>query len=277
MSNGLVDSFNALPQAPTITSQCVPNEWHFDLRFMRHLPTSSLFLIILQPHTEFIHVANLPLCANASPEEPVADQGYFLETHQEAAPDIVKVLLHFFVNIFRHSGPSQSATLAPWQLMTRDKMLANAVGAELKRQGVYPPQLCDVRIACARVNTVADSQAKKLVEDSCKGDERNLFFSGDYPPDSVSLLRSAPNPCIPGGYNDLEGPARYACMARHYGAMLARGAPPDGGPYHGPKSLIKEHNRLAEIQQLLMNSPGNTVKSAADLGDANAALDYGIR
>lgn len=66
-------------------------------------------------------------------------------------------------------------------------------------------------------------------------------------------------------------------MARHYGAMLARGTPPDGGPYHGPRSLVKEHKSLVDIQQLLMNIPEDVVRSGVDHGDSGAALDYGVR
>lgn len=276
MSNNLVAAFNALQQSPTIDSQRVPNDWHFDLRFIRRTPISSLCLLILQPHSRFTHIASLPFRDDNSSYVPTTGLEFFPDTPQEAAPEIVKVLLHFFVNFPRIGNAGHSTTLAPWQLTTWNEALAHAVNAELKQQGVQPSRVCSVGIASAQVNAVADAQLQESLEDTWEGDDVIRPLEEDVPK-SVSLLNAAPNPFIPGDYQDLEGPERYARMAQHYGAMLARGTPSDGGPYYGLPSLVKERRCLSDIQQLLMTEPGDVVKSAADHGDANAALDYGIR
>jgi hypothetical protein len=85
-----IKSFNALPRKPLGPSG-LPNHWHFDLRYIPLDPPSHL-LFLVQLDSLYIHSERLPLDTSAS------GIGYFPETGAEAAPEIVKALIHSFVH-----------------------------------------------------------------------------------------------------------------------------------------------------------------------------------
>ncbi|KAF4612873.1 hypothetical protein D9613_011189 [Agrocybe pediades] len=141
----LVAAFNALPRQPKARSGMVPNEWHFELRYIQIEPTPSHVVFFVQPHSRFTHMERLPL-GLSSDESGMA---FFPDTAQQAAPMIAKSILYAFVNnlgMNKMPIPNPPSPTAPWKLTTEDKELAVAVGAELKRIGVKAKELLEVGI-----------------------------------------------------------------------------------------------------------------------------------
>ncbi|KAH6902668.1 hypothetical protein BKA70DRAFT_642140 [Coprinopsis sp. MPI-PUGE-AT-0042] len=68
------------------------------------------------------------------------------ESAKEAAPTVVKGLLHAFVNKLASRTKTRGLG-APWWFTTEDTFLAAAIGHELRRVGVHPDALCNIGIA----------------------------------------------------------------------------------------------------------------------------------
>jgi hypothetical protein len=150
MSTKLVKSFNALPRNPRAPSGFVPNEWHFDIRYIHIEPTPSHVLFLLQPQSQYIHLERLPL--GLSPRS--SGIAFFPESGKEAAPELVKGLLHSFVNNLGLK-PGEKIFEAPWKLSTESKGLAEVVGEEFKRLGVRAEALWTIGVSFSPVNDLA--------------------------------------------------------------------------------------------------------------------------
>ena len=151
MSSNLVKSFNALPRKERAPSGRLPNEWHFDLRYIQLEPIPSHIIAIIQPQSQFIHIERLPigLPANQSGIE------YFPKSGKEAALEVAKALLHAFVDRLGQSAiPNAPPAFSPWKLTTGDKDLASAVSEEFKRIGVHPLELCNIKLSRPQTNAV---------------------------------------------------------------------------------------------------------------------------
>ena len=151
MSSNLVKSFNALPRKERAPSGRVPNEWHFNLRYIQLEPTPSHIIALIQPQSQFIHIERLPIGL------PVNQSGieYFPESGKEAAPEVAKALLHAFVNKLGQSViPNALPAFSPWKLTTADKDLASAVSDEFKRIGVRPLELCNIGLSRPQTNAI---------------------------------------------------------------------------------------------------------------------------
>ena len=135
-SSDAVKKFNALTRPKLMPSGMVPNEWHFDIRYMHLEPTPTHILTIVQPGSRFCHLEYLPVGSTPGDEQSHA---FFPETVAQAAPEIVKALIKGFVggmNLNMGGLPaSQIKPMAPWTLTTEDRELALAVEREFRRVG----------------------------------------------------------------------------------------------------------------------------------------------
>ncbi|KAH6902677.1 hypothetical protein BKA70DRAFT_1306326 [Coprinopsis sp. MPI-PUGE-AT-0042] len=158
MSKELVEKFNALPRRSKAPSGLVPNSWHFDVRYVQLEPTPGHVMFLIQPESHYAHMERLPI--GVSPRQSGLE--YFPDTAKEAAPGLVKALLHSFVYNLGTQGAA--GAFAPWELMTEDKSLAAAVGREFKRIGVQPEALHNVGVSSRSTLNAANEAFGKVFE-----------------------------------------------------------------------------------------------------------------
>lgn len=237
---------------------------------------SLLFLFLLQPHSRFSHLQSVPLHLNTSLDGSAIGLEFFPERPMDAASTIAKALLHVFVtNEHIHGADTRPPPLAPWQITTNLKSLADAVGTHLRQLGVHPAHLWKVGVSTAQTMGIVNTQFNKAkLQDILR--KQGKYCLTDAPTPATFLEKDVEMP-IPARPPSLEGDGLYAWMSRQYHAMLARGVPPDGAPYHGPASLVKEHESLVKIQRLLKTKDEQVLLSESGRQDPNTALDYGIR
>jgi hypothetical protein len=272
MSKGLVDKFNALPRKPRAPSGRVPNNWHFDIRYVQLEPTPCHVMLLTQPDSRYTHVERLPL--GLPSRKPGLE--FFPETAEEAAPGLVKALLHSFL----HSLGTQQgvAAFAPWILTTEDKSLAEAVGQELKRVGVQPSGLHEVGVSSPSVLRVANDVFGNLF-DGIKESMglHGLLRDAIHTPDSIRFVNGPPSTFAIQEDEDDTDDDRHMKKVMEYFMQMDNGSPSGGSEYDAETFHQNMMIGLEQIERLLKDKPESLVKAEADLGDGGAALDYGIR
>ncbi|KAK0469913.1 uncharacterized protein EV420DRAFT_1258778 [Desarmillaria tabescens] len=255
-----VEKFNALPRPPRMPSGRISNEWHFDLRFIQIDPPYHL-LFLMQPGSGLVHSEKLPLDG----EKLMA---FFPETGRDAAPEIAKALLRAFSTSFAIAG---KPPLAPWKLTTDDVDLVSAVAEEFKKLGVLkvlwkiPVSPLNMRMAYVAFDDFFKSLKRQLGLNRMD----SVAFQT---PQSVGFHNFTPPPAVldPGdtiidktiAYAQKRINCRPQDMSESY----------DSSAMH--ETIMKE---ARIIHDQLRSKPENVLKSEADSGNAEAALDYGLR
>ncbi|KAF7305939.1 MYND-type domain-containing protein [Mycena chlorophos] len=140
MASDEVMRFNKLKR-----TKMARNVWHFDVRYIHLEPIPGHILFLFQPESNYVHFEHLPIARDNKLSDTYQ---YFPETAEEAAPEIVRAIVHLFLTDFGRKGiemqQKQKQDLqAPWKLTGEEKHLALAVGKEFARVGVNP-SLCAV-------------------------------------------------------------------------------------------------------------------------------------
>ena len=267
MATKLVKAFNSLPLKEKTTSAMVPNEWHFDIRYI-HLEPPSHALVLIQPQSKFIHMERLPL---GLPHD-TSGIAFFPESGKEAAPEAVKTILHSFVNSMPGSGAPPP--FAPWRLTTDDRSLAIAVGNELKRLGVRPDDLCKIGVSRPSVTKLADTlfarvfsrMKQSLFSDRSAGDVISTPTSigfGSFKLDDPPL--------------NLHGMNGTSDLLMKYVQLWKNSEPPGPEESHTSSMLVNIQLGVAMLERKLIEKPEAMVKAQADRGSPEAAMDYGLR
>ena len=282
MSSNLVESFNALPRKERAPSGRMPNEWHFDLRYIQLESTPSHIIALIQPQSQFIHIERLPigLPANQSGIE------YFPESGKEAAPEVAKALLHAFVNKLGQSAiPNAPPAFSPWKLTTIDKDLASAVSDELKRIGVRPLELCNIGLSKPQTNAIMQEAFTRLFA--------SIKRAAGYTGIAAAAIKT-PQPFIFWNFKldplkDLSLPAELGGdpvdfeqveklqLPLKYIQTLTNSRPPDPNELDTKSAMARFGPEMQVLLKMLDERPEGVVKADADAGDADAALDYGVR
>ncbi|KAH9485657.1 hypothetical protein JR316_0002567 [Psilocybe cubensis] len=283
MSKELVESFNALPRRAKIPSKRTSNEWHFDVRYIQIEPNPSHVVYFLQPHSQLTHMERLPIGLATNQD----GLDFFPETAKDSAPVLAKGILHAFVNNISKNDmhPNTSEPYAPWKLSTNDRSLATAVGNELKRLGVLPEALCnivfcgDTHIRLAQEAFDRDFQRLKvarglqgIVAAAIRTPECIGFSNYQVPPAlrPVSSAAAALDA-------ELTDEIRHMNHILQYIQVWQKGLPSEGGEYDSSKFGDVVYSEMEIIKARLEEKPESVINAAADRGDADAALDYGIR
>ncbi|PPQ92421.1 hypothetical protein CVT25_008642 [Psilocybe cyanescens] len=283
MSKELVEAFNALPRRPKAPSGLVPNEWHFDIRYIQMEPTPSHIIYFLQPESHFTHMERLPI-GIASNQSGLK---FFPETAKEAAPTVAKGILHAFVNNMGCNDKKlypHTEAYAPWKLFTEEKSLAVAVGKELKRMGVRPDDLCTIGVSSRAVVQTARKDfsgffyglkmvcgLEDMVAAVIQAPDSIKFENYRVPqPEPMSAIEEELN-------RDLDDEGRLLNEIGKYCTIWSSGLPSDGTEYEAKSHGNKIFREIEIIKARLEEKPERVVNAAADRGDADAALDYGIR
>jgi len=273
----LVAAFNALPRNPKAPSGLVPNEWHFDLRFIQIEPTPSHIVSFVQPQSQFTHMERLPLGLSHSE----SGMAYFPDTAKEAAPMLVKAILYAFVNnLGMKEMPIENppAPYAPWKLTTEDKELAAEVSLELKRIGVSAEGLYNVGISKKSTIKIADETFKSLFN----GIKMATGFHGIAAvaistPDSIQFTGfKVPDP-EPIYQRDDDDEDRLTALTLEYCNWKSRVSPSDGTEIDGKKLGEEMWKAMMVVKEQLKTKNERVIKEAADCGDPEAALEYGMR
>ncbi|KAH9485658.1 hypothetical protein JR316_0002568 [Psilocybe cubensis] len=280
MSKELVEAFNALPRRAKTPSGRVSNEWHFDIRYIQMEPGPSHVVYFIQPQSQFTHMERLPVGLASNQSGLV----FFPETAKDAAPVLAKGILHAFINNMgmndKRMYPNAPAPYAPWKLSTNDKSLAAAVGNELKRLGVRPEALCTIGISGQSTTRLAQESFARFFETlkmacglegivaaSIEAPQSIGFENYQVPP---ALRRSSFD-------DDTDDEGKQLNAVLQYYNVWSRGVPSDGVEYDAKRSGDEMYKQMEIIKARLQEKPESVVNAAADRGDAEAALDYGIR
>jgi hypothetical protein len=272
----LVQSFNALPRKPKAPSGLVPNVWHFDIRYVQFEPTPAHILAIIQPQSFFFHMERLPigLSAEASGIE------FFPETAKDAAPEVAKALLHAFVTNLGSNdmlGSNAPRMFAPWRLTTEDRDLADSVGEEFRRLGVQSDELCKIGLSTKSVNKLMQDHFHDYFQTLKKSiGIQDWIFDLIATPTSIAfhLCPSfSPRPEFSAEEdNDVDN---LTALSLKYVTELQKCRPHNAEDTNPTSARITE--QLHAIRQMIIEKPARVVKAEADLGNADAAFDYGIR
>ncbi|KDR84457.1 hypothetical protein GALMADRAFT_262717 [Galerina marginata CBS 339.88] len=268
MSTEFVHLFNALSRKKVLPGG-LKNLWHFDLRYIQLEPNPSHVVAIIHPESLIFHVEWLPI---TFPKE--SGITFFPELPKEAAPEVAKALLHAFAHGFsdhNSSSPNAPLNMAPWRLTTEDKNLASAVGDELKRLGVCPPELCRIGVSTQALNS--------KMQDRFDGYFHDLIVTVGIP-QRVHPYVSIPQSIIfhfqrPSAISDThvdETDERELGLA--YISQIERSRP--------EMNMVGDfterfYGRVDGLNTILTEKPTNIVKEVADGGDADAAYEYGVR
>lgn len=266
--NNLVDSFNKLPRKPKVPSGMVANEWHFDIRYVPLEPNPSHVLAIINPGSQFFHMERLPL-KSASDDGGIA---FFPESSKDAAPEIARALLHAFVTnlgLNEMMGNMAPAPYGPWKLTTEEHELATVVGNELKNLGVRTPELCNIGITKPAI--IRSTQVN--FGDFYKSLISSVGYEG---PAAMSLV--TPDPIVfskfkvePPRMPSLNVPPSMTYIQELSNARPRAADEPDAAFSAGTIEAIQR------LEEALKQKPEAVVKRLADDGNADAALDYGLR
>ena len=273
----LVQSFNALPRKPKAPSGLVPNVWHFDIRYVQFEPTPAHILAIIQPQSLFFHMERLPigLPAEASGIE------FFPESAKDAAPEIAKALLHAFVNNLGSNemlGPNAPRMYAPWRLTTEDRDLADSVGEEFRRLGVHSDELCKIGLSTKSVNKLMQDHFHDFFQTLKKSigieDWVSAFIAT---PTSIMFqlcpsLARQPEFLAEEEDDDID---RLTTLSLRYVTELQKCRPHMAEDTDPTSAKLIE--QIHAIRRMVIEKPASVVKAEADLGNPDAAFDYGIR
>jgi hypothetical protein len=272
MTAKLVKAFNSLPRKEKTPSGMVPNEWHFDIRYI-HLEPPSHALVLFQPQSQFVHMERLPLGLPHDSSGVV----FFPESGKEAAPEAAKTILHSFVNNMGNKvmmGSRAPPPFAPWKLTTEDRSLAVAVGNELKRLGVSSDDVCKVRVSRPSVNVLAQSIFTSVFSKL----KQSLFpdpIVGDFisTPTSIGFENfKLDEPPL-----NMRDPNGLADLLMKYIQLWKNCELPGPEDFDSSTMLLVIQQGMAMLERKLLEQPEATVKAQADRGSQEAALDYGLR
>ncbi|EDR06475.1 uncharacterized protein LACBIDRAFT_328873 [Laccaria bicolor S238N-H82] len=280
MTSELVKAFNALPRKETAPSDEELNEWHFDLRYMQLEPNPSHIITLIQPQSQIIHIERLPvgLPTNQSGIE------YFPESAKEAAPEVAKAFLHAFVNNIGQSTTTNAPpAFAPWKLTTEDKDLASAVSDELKRIGVRPLELCTITLSKTQTNRIMQKAFTRLFANlktaagytgtgSAAITTPQPFTFWNFKPDPQEM-----SPRRRSQSTDESDEVKRVNLALRYIETWTNSRPPDPSQVDSKSFMPQVKRELEVLLKVLDKRPEGKVKADADAGDADAALDYGLR
>ncbi len=272
----LVKAFNALPRGPLVPSGILPNEWHFDVRYIpplgEELPSHVLY--ICHPKLGFTYVGRLPV------DGPAEDSlSFFPESADDIAPEVSKALLFAFIH---NLGERQVWSLrgakaaAPWKLTSEDRALAPAVAREFKRIGVVAPELHEILLTPKGPY----DESHFAFEDMFNDVKRTCGLRGaDYDriltPWSVSFHDLKPIARRPFTLINTDSLLK---LRLEYIARVERARP--RMPVNLNLSAYVSRNAEMLLNALIdehTENPLHVSKAAADAGDAQAALDYGSR
>ncbi|THU82947.1 hypothetical protein K435DRAFT_784412 [Dendrothele bispora CBS 962.96] len=243
-----VRSFNSLSCKALSPSRMVPNTWYFDLRYISIDPPSHT-LFLYQSGSHFMHTERLPI------NSPLyqAGIGFFPETGEQAASEVVKAIMHGFLNSFGAGRFEQHppAPFAPFKLMTEDPSLAREVGKEFKAIGVVHQSLWNIETLYADIKTSIGF--------------KDLVFAAFQTPHSIIFLNPSEYEEITVHPDETDRICGYANQLSN--AKLA-------------KEKIDIDKRLKEIDdlaRLVESKPLDMVKREADGGNGMSAIDYALR
>ncbi|KAI4520163.1 hypothetical protein K525DRAFT_204344 [Schizophyllum commune Loenen D] len=254
----LVDKFNKLPHKRLAPSGKVPNEYHFDIRYVAMEPPSHVMLLF-QPESKYIHIERLPagLPSGSSGIE------FFPETAEQAAPTIAQAILHSFTaNVDKQAkafDPSAVPPQAPWKLMTEDPDLARAIGKELRSLGVRVTELHTISIS-----------PKKVVRDAQEAFNKLFAMIRSAPviktPDAI-IFRAPVQPSDP-------PPADETSTIVKYVQTFNNAKPPREADPAWLQLIPKE---VAAKTEYLSRHPAHEIKGEADAGNPTAMVDLAMR
>ena len=273
MTAELVKAFNSLPRKEKTASGMVPNEWHFDIRYVHLEPNPSHALVFVQPQSQFIHMERLPVGLPHDASGIV----FFPESGKEAAPEAAKTILYSFVNNMGNNqmmGSRAPPAFAPWKLTTDDRSLAVAVGNELKRLGVRPDALCKIGVSRPSVNRLADTVFTRVFSRM-----KQYLFSDPTISDVISTPTSIgfENFKLDDPPLNLHGMNGLPDLLMKYVQLWKNCEPPGPGELDSSAMLAGIQLGVAMLERKLLEKPEAIIKAQADRGSPEAALDYGLR
>ena len=273
MTTELVKAFNSLPRKEKTPSGMVPNEWHFDIRYVHLEPNPSHVLVFVQPQSQFVHMERLPVGLSSD----ASGIAFFPESGKEAAPEVAKTILYSFVNNMGNNqmmGSRAPPASAPWKLTTDDRSLAVAVGNELKRLGVRPDGLCKISVSRPSVNTLADTVFTRVFSRL-----KQCLFSDRTVTDAISTPTSIgfENFKLDDPPLNIHGLSGLPDMLMKYIQLWKNCEPPGLEESDSAAMLADIQLGVAMLERKLLEKPEAMIKAQADRGSPEAALDYGLR
>ena len=229
-------------------------------------PTLSHVLFLLQPQSQ-----RLPL--GLSPRS--SGNAFFPESCKEAAPELVKGLLHSFVNNLGLK-PGEKIFRAPWKLSTESKGLAEAVGEEFKRQGVRAEALWTIDVSSSTVHHLA----REVLHDYFD----TLIESIGLPPGVIATPKSIVFPTFKVDSELLYIEAN-SVEEQEFNLMwdyvqLRAAASPRIELDPNSNQMSARHRTFTAIHHFFMGLKERTeevVRAEADAGNPEASVDYGLR
>ncbi|KAJ3715771.1 hypothetical protein C8R42DRAFT_725575 [Lentinula raphanica] len=273
-----IKKFNALPRKPLAPSGRVPNVWHFDLRYIPLSPPSHM-LFLFQKESQLIAQQILPVRKNKF-ETGIA---YFPDNAKEAALEICFGLMHSFNTAFDlNKGPGGPvlAPYGPWKLTTDDHPLAREVEKQLKALGVKEERC---KVEYANLTDLAHKQFELMykgikstlglpdIARAALHTPSQIAFSSLTPPDPeawsmMSPQRSGATP------EEMEF-EKLSMYAQEF--MNNEPLPVD---YSYDKDRFSNIGDIFEnIRGVISSKSLEQVKKEADAGDAQHAIDAGLR
>jgi hypothetical protein len=269
-----VKLFNTLPR-PQLMPTGLPNDWHFDLRYIPLDPTPSHFLFIVQQDSNYTHGERLPLGVSTD-ESGIA---FFPESGTEAASEVSKALIHAFVDGFGNHKfmLNPHPPFAPWKLTTEDPHLAKGVSEEFMKIGVQI-QLCNIHV----VKGKALETAQTAFESFWNNLKSRIGITGIVAdalttPNSITFHNFQPKTTTTrfGDDSDDEDSAEIS-KALGYVQRLSSSRPISLNidPHDQGKNTMKEVQSTIE---LFKAKSSKTVRKEADAGNAESAIEYALR
>ncbi|SJL00036.1 uncharacterized protein ARMOST_03348 [Armillaria ostoyae] len=269
-----VKKFNSLPRPPRMPSGNFLNEWHFDLRFVHCLQPPSHILFLVQPGSTFAHFEFLP-------NDRAKGMTFFPETAKEAAPETAKALIHAFLSGFSDSPGRAMSPMAPWKLTTDDPDLQAAIEQEFRNLGIRNELVSIGATSPSREKVIMQSflvTFDRIKHTFCDPESRSSTI---IPPFSIGYKALNPPPLIPASVLrlvDQDNTMLEQGKIMAY-AQLSIGCRPHDASKSLDSSAVHEEimTKVASVEDLFKSQPMNAVKTKANAGDADAALDYGLR
>ncbi|KAF7985509.1 hypothetical protein HWV62_3721 [Athelia sp. TMB] len=267
MPSSQVKKFNRLPRNEMAPSGKVSNTWHFDVRYISLAPPSHV-LFLVQLDSEYVHMEQLPL--KIGPSSP-SSFDYFPESAEDAAPEVVKALLHSFLTSFglgKFQNPPPPA-YAPWKLTTDDKALAAAVGEELRFIGIKP-ELCTIGIT-RQNNKQVDRAFGGLFKQMLKSmSVTGVVAEALVAPESIGFANNARSRYWPPIKEDEEEMDRVLQYVQKLQSATFTNQ-------EVSKLTARSMQHFQACMQELPRRSADSVRAAADAGDIDSAIQYALR
>jgi hypothetical protein len=263
----LVDAFKALPLSPRLPIEMIDgvNTWHFDIRYSQLEPPGDHILFLFQSESLLIHSEPIPCDDNLLQSVLL----FFPENAKDAAPGIVKALMHAFVHGLRYQrllGDAACPAFAPWKFSSDDNDIANEVGKECKRLGVGK-ELWNVNISSQATIRAVQAEYELMVAHAIR-------FMGRTPETVASIPQSLKfkSTDVPGQYD----PEQHSTV-QAYSLSVSRIGAPSPRLLSGKISSADAVKLRLEDAKTLLRTTSSDLMKHADAGNPFAAMDYGIR